>query len=144
MYQIPLIFLLLLLSFPVPSPPGPMEVPAVIVVYDPDLCYDGEPINCDDDPTTVASGPRQPWMYGAAGACDRSLMGGTVHFPGIDFSMKCVDTGGMIRVMWSEYYQRYVLYFDAMAHLEKEEDGTITGAPYWNYWLIEDWYVTWD
>lgn len=143
MYQVPHFLLLLLLAvFPVYRPPALSDIPAVVTVYDPDLCYHGEPINCDGDPTTVATGLVEPWMYESAGACERSLLGATVHFPGINLSMKCVDTGGMIRVMWSKYYQRDVLYFDFVWHLEKEDDGTISGVPRWNYWLLEDWYIT--
>jgi hypothetical protein len=145
-----MIALLLLMApfsiFPEPDPgPEPVDrydyvlsLPAVTTVYDPAL---GD-INCDADCTTVATGLLEDWMYESAGACDRDLLGATVHFPAINLSIKCVDRGGMIRPMYSEHYGQTVLYFDVLWHLEKI-DGAIAGSPEWNYWLLNDWYVTW-
>ena len=122
-----------------PQEPSIYDLPAVVVVYDPTL-GDG---NCDDNCKTVATGPLEDWMYEAAGACDAELLGSTVHFPALDLSMECVDRGTAVRVIYSEHFERDVLYFDALWHLEKV-DGVILGAPEWTGWLIKDWYVTWE
>ena len=103
--------------------------PAVMVIYDPRLGG----INCDGDCLTVATGPLTEDMYFTSGACHQDLLGATVHFPAINFSMRCVDTGGLIDVGWNEYYQQEVLYFDAM--------WDASNPPPWVYWLLDDWEV---
>ncbi len=118
--------------------PG-FDYPAVLSVYDPDLGG----VNCDDDCSTVATGPVEDWMYGAAGACPAWFLGATIHFPDVGHSMKCVDTGPAIRSAWSPRDQECVVYFDAMWHLGR--DGKkITGAPYWAFYWLENWEVQWN
>ncbi len=113
-------------------------MPAILTVYDPALGG----VNCDGDCTTVATGLLTDEMYGVAGACPAEFLGATVYFDDIDVSMRCVDTGGMIGVAWSERDQEFVVYFDALWHLSKES-GKITGAPYWNQWLLPNWRIAW-
>lgn len=121
--------LLCLLPDYVPPPPPLTSYPALMVIYDPALGG----INCDEDCSTVATGPLTEDMYFTSGACHPDLLGLTVYFPAIDFEMKCVDTGGMITVRYSDYYEQDVLYFDAMWDYFGE-------WPYWNYWLL-DWEI---
>ena len=118
--------------------PG-LNYPAIMSVYDPAL--GGR--NCDGDCTTVATGLLEDWMYEKAGACPMELLGATVYIPGIDHSIQCVDTGGAIKAGWSERDNQCVVYFDTLWHLERE-GVTITGAPYWTWWFIEDWSVAWE
>jgi hypothetical protein len=148
--MIKLLVLLFLVVWPGPiDEPRPItDYPAVMVVYDPSLPerYPDDPdlaINCDGDCSTVASGDLEDWMYESAGACDASLFGRTVYFPAIDLEIHCVDRGGDIRPMWSDHHGQMVLYFDVLWHLDKV-DRRITGAPEWNYWLLEDWVVLGD
>lgn len=133
-------------SEPEPVCPG-LNYPAVMSLYDPDL---GGP-NCDGDCKTVATGPLEDWMYEVAGACPAPLLGSTVHFPGIEFSMQCVDRGTAIKAAWSERDRQCVVYFDALWHLpdedkdgrvDRDEDGSVLGVPYWFYWMVEDWTIT--
>jgi len=136
-----LAFICLLPDYVPPEPPKVLtDYPALMVMYDPVLCTDGTPggeINCDDDPTTVATGPLTQDMYFVSGACHPDLLGATVHFPYIDFSMKCVDTGGAIIIRYNDWYQREVLYFDVLWDYYGE-------WPYWLHWLLDDWYFVYD
>lgn len=138
---------LLVLFLQSPFCPG-LDYPAVMSLYDPDLGG----YHCDDDCTTVATGPLEEWMYEQAGACPAELLGSTVHFPAIDYSMQCVDTGTLVIARWSERDEQCVVYFDAMWHLpdedgdgrpDRNEQGKIEGIPYWAYYFVEDWTVTW-
>lgn len=99
-------------------------------VYDPELGG----INCGADCSTVATGPLEDWMYETAGACPAPLLGSTVHFPDIDFSMQCVDRGTAIQAAWSDRDNQCVVYFDALWHLpdedkngrvDRDEDGSV-------------------
>jgi len=74
-------------------------------------------------------------MYFTSGACHPDLLGATIHFPAIEFSMDCVDTGGMIGVDYNEYYDRDVLYFDVM--------WDSNNPPPWLYWLLDNWEIEW-
>lgn len=134
MYYIAIVFLFALSLYPI----IPLDLvddkpltdyPAVITFYDPSK---GD-INCDDNCKTVATGPLTPDMYFTSGACHEDLLGRTIYFPAIDFEMKCVDTGGMITVLYSKYYDREVLYFDAMWDADN--------PPEWNYWILDEWSV---
>ena len=111
-----------------------IDYPAVMSVYDPTLGG----WNCDDDCTTVSTGLLEDWMYEVAGACPMELLGQTVYFPAIDHTLECVDTGPAIKASWSERDNQCVVYFDTLWHLEKEGEQ-ILGAPYWNWWFLEDW-----
>ena len=114
------------------NPPPPKTIfdyPALMVFYDPSLGG----INCDGDCTTVATGPLTEDMWETSGACHPDLLGLTIYFPAIDFTMDCVDTGGLITVTFNEYYQKEVLYFDVM--------WRASNPPYWLYFLLDDWYV---
>lgn len=115
-----------------PPPPKPIfDYPALMVFYDPSLGG----INCDEDCTTVAIGPLTEDMWFTSGACHPDLLGLTVYFPAIDFTMRCVDNGDDITVAFNEYYQEEVLYFDAM--------WEASNPPYWLYFLLDDWNVIW-
>ena len=116
----------------VPPPPVLTDYPALMVIYDPSLGG----INCDEDCTTVAIGPLTADMWFTAGACHPDLLGATVVFPAIDFAMYCVDTGPAVTIGYNRVYNQNVLYFDAL--------WIASDPPPWLYWLIEDWYVTWD
>ncbi len=118
--------------------PG-IDYPAIMSIYDPDL----GPPNCDEDCATVATGPLEDWMYEVAGACPARLLGATISFPAINHTLQCVDNGSAIRASWSERDDQCVVYFDTLWHLEKEGEE-ILGAPYWTWWFIEDWSVTWE
>ena len=126
-----LLVLSLLLSFPIEPPVEKKltDYPAVITFYDPALGG----INCDDDCSTVATGLLTDDMYFTSGACHKDLLGRTVYFHAIDFEMECVDTGGMITVLYSKYYKQDVLYFDVL--------WDANNPPEWNYWLLEKWSV---
>ena len=127
----------LLPDYQPPPPKLVTDYPAVMVIYDPSICHEpGGKINCDGDPTTVATGTLTPDMYFTAGACHPDLLGETIHFAVIDFSMECVDTGSMVTVDYNEYYRRDVVYFDVMWDSKH--------PPPWLYWLLEEWTVTWD
>ena len=116
-----------------PYPPPPItDYPALMVIYDPSKGG----INCDGDCTTVSIGPLTEDMYYTSGACHVDLLGATIHFPAINFSMRCVDTGGGIKVDYNEYYDRDVLYFDAM--------WDANTPPVWLYWLLDNWSVEWE
>ena len=119
----------LLPDYTPPAPKTVFDYPALMVVYDPTLGG----INCDNDCTTVALGELTEDMWFTSGACHPDLLGLTVYFPAIDFEMRCVDTGGMITIRYNEFYQRTVLYFDAL--------WDYYNLPEWNYWLLEDWEV---
>ena len=129
-----LILLVLLSHTPIIwlHPPPFWELPAVVTWYDPSLCaYPEGKINCDSDPTHVADGTLiTEDLYGEIAACDRRLLGRDVTIGNIG-TFRCRDTGGMIKPMWSRYYERWVLYFDIMLHEN----------PYYNYWLFEEWGV---
>lgn len=144
-----LITTLAMAIFPLPDMP-PIECtgldhPAVLSVYNPLLdshLPDEWNINCDNDCSTVATGPFQDWMYKEAGACPVELLGQTVYFPDIDHTMQCVDTGGAIKAAWSDRDNQCVVYFDALWPLERE-DGVVTGAPYWAMWYLDEWEIQW-
>jgi hypothetical protein len=121
--------IILLLHIPITDialePPPYWELPAVMTWYDPSIGG----INCDDDCNHVADGTLiTEDLYGQIAACDRRLLGHNVTIEGVG-TFRCRDTGGMIRPMWSQYYQRWVLYFDIMLH----------ESPEYNYWLFEEW-----
>ena len=134
MYYIAIAILFVMSLYPL-GPAGYVEpkeltdYPAVITFYDPS---EGG-INCDDNCNTVATGPLTPDMYFTSGACHVDLLGRTIVFDDIDFEMKCVDTGGLIDVAYSKYYNREVLYFDVMWDADN--------PPEWNYWLLKNWSV---
>lgn len=117
---------------PPEQPKGLVDYPALMVIYDPKLGG----INCDHDCSTVAIGPLIEEMWFTSGACHPDLLGATVHFPLINFSMKCVDTGGLVTLAFNEYYEQDVVYFDVL--------WDAAAPPYWLYWLLEDWEVRWD
>lgn len=106
------------------------EYPAVVTYYEP---LDGG-INCDDDCTTMATGSIEEWMYGQYMACHVDLLGAYVTFDGIG-TFRCMDTGGMIDLRWSEHHNAMVLYFDVLLH----------ETPEWNFWLLppDNWHVDW-
>jgi len=135
-----LIILLALMPIDVPQHQTTItDYPAVMVVYDPALGG----INCDHDCGTIATGRFEEWMYGEVGACDQSLLGAYITFHPIDLTIYCGDTGGAIKPTWSQRDNRMVLYFDVLWPLETD-GNKIVGEPYWNYWLIEDWSVSWS
>ena len=116
-----------------PLPPKTVfDYPALMVFYDPSLGG----INCNDDCTTVAWGPLTPDMWFTAGACHPDLFGATVHFPAIDFTMHCVDNGDDITIAYNEVYNQTVVYFDPL--------WIADDPPFWLYWLLDEWTVTWD
>lgn len=115
-----------------PPPPALTDYPALMVIYDPSLGG----INCDNDCTTVATGPLTDEMWFTSGACHPDLLGSTIIFPAIDFRMECVDTGGMITVAYNDYYEEEVIYFDVL--------WGAGNPPYWLYWLLEDWIIEWQ
>lgn len=117
------------LGLELPSQPPLSSYPAVMVFYDPALGG----INCDDDCSTVASGPFTTDMYKTAGACHPDLLSLTVYFPAIDLTMHCVDTGSLVTVAWNNYYQRTIIYFDVL--------WPAAEPPPWLYWLIYDWRI---
>ena len=119
----------LLPDYQPPAPKTVFDYPAVMSIYDPKLGG----INCDDDCSTVAIGPLLAEYWNSAGACHPDLLGLTVTFPAIDLTMRCVDTGGLIDIAWSEHYQREVLYFDVL--------WDASTPPDWVYWLLDDWRV---
>lgn len=121
---------------PPPPPKIVTDYPAVMVIYDPSLCFEpGGAINCDGDPTTVAIGALTEDMWFTSGACHPSLLGLSVYFPGIDFRMRCVDNGGLVNIAYNEYYAQEVAYFDVMWDASR--------PPTWLYWLL-DWYIVYD
>lgn len=126
-------FLLLLMLFSLDDGPDltcrGTDHPAIVTVYDPALGG----INCDEDCTTIATGPFEEWMYKNYAACDVSLLGHYVSFGVLGFSARCMDTGGEVHAMWSLRDQQCVLPFDILWPLVEEP------APYWNWWFIEDW-----
>ena len=113
-------------------------MPAILTVYDPSLGG----INCDNDCRTTATGLLTDDLYEKAGACHPSLLGATIYFDDINFSLTCVDTGGMVGVGWSKRDQEFVVFFDALWHLSVE-GGKITGGPSWNYFFLQNWRVEW-
>jgi hypothetical protein len=130
---------LLSIIITVTNPLPPIDIyslPAVITIYDPELCYHGQPINCDGDPTTISTGPMLQEYYKTYMACDISLLGAYIRFPGIG-EFRCMDTGSMIRPMWSDHFQQYVLYFDVLWPLTEED------PPPWNYYYLPEWSVSW-
>ena len=129
--ELALICLLPDLNLPPPPPINISNYPAVMSIYDPSLGG----INCDDDCSTVAIGPLLEEYWRTAGACHPDLLGATVHFPAIDFSMKCVDTGPAVTVRWSRQHHEIVLFFDVM--------WPINDLPYWLYWKLEEWHISW-
>lgn len=128
-----MILALLLLFFPIEEADVLMcegtDYPAIVTVYDPALGG----INCDEDCTTIATGPFEEWMYKEYAACDASLLGQYVYFPEIGIRTRCMDTGGAVHAMWSQRDQQCVLPFDILWPLTEEP------VPYWNWWFIEDW-----
>ena len=114
-------------------------------VYDPQLdshLLDSDNVNCDNDCTTVATGPLEEEMYEVAGDCPMELLGKTVHFPVIDHTIKCVDTGGAIKASYSKRDKQCVVYFDTLWHLDRDGDGQIQGAPEWAWWFISEWEIS--
>lgn len=128
----------LLPDYILPEPPRILtDYPALMVIYDPSICHEpGGEINCDGDPDTVAIGSLTDDMWFTSGACHPDLLGLSVYFPAIDFTMRCVDTGGLVNTAFNEYYQQDVIYFDAM--------WDSTQPPYWLYWLLDDWYIVYN
>ena len=113
-------------------PPSPLSsYPAVITIYDPSRGG----IKCDQDCSTVATGPLTSDMYFTSGACHPDLLGSWVYFPSIQYTMQCVDTGGLVTVRWSDHHQAQVLFFDAMWDASQ--------PPPWNYWMLDDWRIIW-
>lgn len=112
-----------------PAPKTIYDYPALMVIYDPSLGG----INCDSDCSTVALGPLTDDMWFTSGACHPALLGLKIHFPAIDFTMRCVDTGSLVTIAFNQYYGRDVVYFDVM--------WDAGSPPTWLYWLLEDWNV---
>lgn len=127
-----LIPFLILLLFPVedvePERRQLSDYPAVVTYYEP---LNGG-INCDDDCSTMATGPIEEWMYGKYMACHPDLLGQYVTFDGIG-TFRCMDTGGMVTTAWSQHHNAMVLYFDVLLH----------DTPEWNFWFWspEDWHI---
>ena len=112
-----------------PAPKTVTDYPALMVIYDPSLGG----LNCDGDCSTVATGQLTADMWFTSGACHPELLGATVRFPAIDFTMRCVDTGPAVTVAYNDYYRTDVVYLDAMWKANQPPD--------WLYWLLEDWAV---
>ena len=119
----------LLPDYQPPAPKTIFDFPALMVIYDPSLGG----INCDNDCSTVALGPLTDDMWFKSGACHPDLLGYTVYFPAIDFTMTCVDTGSLVTIAYNQYYGRHVVYFDVM--------WDAGNPPTWLYWLLKDWEV---
>lgn len=105
--------------------------PAIVTVYDPALGG----VNCDEDCSTLATGPLEGFMYTQYAACDESLLGWYVSFPMLGMQVRCMDTGGAIKAFWSPRDGQCVLPFDVLWPLTEED------PPYWNWWYIETWEV---
>ena len=114
-------------------PESSPAIPAVVMIYDPSLGG----INCDNDCSTIATGPLEDWHYGSIAACDPSLLGAYVTLPGVGV-VRCMDTGSAVRVAYSEYWGEYVLYFDVMWKLEE------WGRPEWAGMRVTDWSYQWS
>ena len=91
--------------------------------------------NCGADCSTVATGPLEDWMFGAAAACPRGWT------PGVTLATpfgrwRCVDHGTRIRPMFWEVYEpagfrwRWVIVVDFMVR---------SPGPPWKYSVIESW-----
>ncbi|MHC4560627.1 MAG: hypothetical protein ACYS80_25385 [Planctomycetota bacterium] len=125
MFSSPLFYALLICFFIFPVedidvPERELEdYPAVVTYYEP--LNGGH--NCDDDCSTMSTGVIEEWMYGEYMACHVDLLGAYVTFEGIG-TWRCMDTGGMITILWSPHYGEYVLFFDALLH----------ETPEWNFW----------
>jgi len=102
-------------------------------------------INCDgenpDDPfegcDTVATGPFEEWMYGAAASCPpgwtRYTYTTVIVTEWGEFS--CVDNGPGIRPVWREVYTAEG--FDWMWVIVV--DFLMRQRPHWGYSVIEEW-----
>ena len=111
------------------------ELPAIVSVYDPALGG----INCDSDCTHFATGiDIGPQHYGNVAACPAELLGGSVSFAGIG-EFYCLDTGGAIGRRWSSYYNREVVAFDILWHLEDDN-----AVPWWAYGIWPSWEFTYN
>lgn len=119
---------------PLPDPAcdgNPVDYPAVVSVYDPELGG----VNCDDDCSTVAMGPFDEDMYGAAGACDPDLYGDVIYFPSLAVKMHCVDNGTNIRTLYDERIDACVSVFDLAWPLHEDP------SPEFAMWVVQDWYI---
>lgn len=111
-----------------PPPPALADLPILVTWYNPALGG----INCNNDCSTLADGTK--WNdshYNNTAACIVRLRGATLHFG--DYAVKCRDSGGMVKISWNDYYQRWVMHVDV---LSAEPIGC-------NYCLYEKWRVKW-
>ncbi len=97
------------------SCPPPLEtMPLLATWYDPALgginCQ--EPCNVFADGTAVTED-----SYNVTAACLPQWLGRDIVVVGLG-TFKCRDTGGGIVVEWNEYYGRWVIRLDVLAHEE--------------------------
>lgn len=128
---------------PPPMPPlGEMEIWAS--VYDPAHCYDENGrvirnINCDSDPTVMATSLPVADYYGVAAACRPEWIGKTLIVEGIG-ERPCLDTGPAIvptfRVVYDPdegFVERWVIVVDFLEHHDRPPD--------WQYGLFDEWRI---
>jgi len=126
------------------TPPMPPieEIPIWASIYDPELCYDEDGqvianINCDGNPTMMATSLPVADYYGVAAACPSEWMGRTLVVEGIG-ERPCLDTGGAIRPTYRIVYdpmqgfvEMWVIIVDFLEHYDAPPD--------WQYELFEVW-----
>lgn len=90
---------------------GQLDLPLYLTWYDP--AQGG--INCDSDCSTFANGERvTEERYQDTVACPQEYVGRTFDIPGLGERV-CRDTGGAIRIAYSERYQTHVIHIDVLA-----------------------------
>lgn len=95
-----LMALSLLAPIPAPRDVDPTTLPVLTTWYDPRLGG----INCAGDCSTFGGGARiRPEHYGASAACLTEWRGATVDIAGFG-RFVCRDSGGAVRVKWTEAY----------------------------------------
>lgn len=90
------------------------DIPLLTTWFNPLLCYEGFWINCGDEPMILADG--LGWDesdFGNVAACPKGWHYLTVNFG--EYSVLCRDRGGMINVVYSEYFRRWVIHIDVLS-----------------------------
>lgn len=123
-------------------------LPILVSWYDPALCYDEggnviKNINCDDDPTQLATMPMDERLYGRVAACHadwtKRFHTTVVILPGIG-RFWCVDRGGRIEPTCRDLYDpNRGWYYGCVNLIDILWDSTRWGEPAWQFTLVDDW-----
>ncbi len=109
------------------------NLPILTTWYDPELGG----INCQEPCDIYANGERviESHYYGntdQTAACLPEWLGREITIQGLG-TFKCRDTGGAIKVAYSEYFSRMVIHVDILAH----PGEMFCNACLWNEWRLK-------